>query len=245
MVFLSILEFIFRMNQIFSCLKLYFFILLVLISIAGLAQTRLSDIDTSRMKQKSIRNFLKSQTENGIVNFEDFKPSVNESSDTSRFDSNIHYFCVQQTPEVAWNAYLTSHPAKIWQGKVVSFGFIYSYVSRRVIFSEDSYPGLETGQIFFIEMRILCGLVKFPVCFMVTKIDENKQAITFSYVSSGPSKGSQTIRLTDDVKGGTEIRHSSIHQTENVLRDKTLYPIYHKKAIKEVHRNIRKLLEIQ
>jgi len=79
----------------------------------------------------------------------------------------------------------------------------------------------------------------------VTKIDESKHAITFSYVSSGPSKGSQTIRLIDDGKGGTEIIHSSIHQTENVLRDKTLYPIYHKKAIKEVHRNIRKLLETQ
>jgi hypothetical protein len=78
---------------------------------------------------------------------------------------------------------------------------------------------------------------------MVTQIDERHHAITFSYVSSGSSKGAQTIRLTDDGKGGTNIIHSSIHQTENVLRDKTLYPIYHRKAIKEVHRNIKNILE--
>jgi len=216
-----------------------------LASFPGEAQTHLSDINTSRIKQKSIRNFLKSQIEKGIVNFEDFKPSVDTQTDSSQFDSNIHHFCLLQTPEVGWNAYLTAHPARIWQGKVVSCGFIYSPVNKRVIFHDDSYPGLEPGQIFFIEMRVLCGIVKFPVCFMVTKIDKNKQAITFSYVSSGPSKGSQTIRLIDDGNGGTEILHLSIHQTENWLRDKTLYPIYHKKAIKEVHRNIRKLLATQ
>jgi hypothetical protein len=105
------------------------------------------------------------------------------------------------------------------------------------------YPGLETGQIFFIEMRVLCGLVKFPVCFMVTQIDESLHAITFSYVSSGSSKGAQTISLVGNGKGGTKIIHSSIHQTENILRDKTLYPIYHRKAIKEVHRNIKNILK--
>jgi hypothetical protein len=177
-----------------------------------------------------------------MINFEDFQPSVTTQTDTSYFDFNVHRFSLPQPLSVAWNAYLTAHPAQIWQGKVVSCGLIFSPVTKRAIFPEDSYPGLETGQIFFIEMRILCGLVKFPVCFMVTKIDKNKQTITFSYVSSGPSKGSQTIRLIDNGKGGTGIIHSSIHQTENVLRDKTLYPIYHKKAIKEVHRNIRKLL---
>lgn len=233
------------MCRIFSRLSSCFFVLLVLGSATGQAQTRLSDLDTGRIKQKSIRNFLTSQEESGIAHFEDFRPSVTTQTDTSQFDYNIHQFQLKHAPELAWNAYLTAHPAQIWQGKVVSCGLIYSPVNKRAIFPNDKYPGLETGQIFFIEMRVLCGLVKFPVCFMVTNIDESKQSITFSYVLSGSSKGSQTIRLIDNGKGGTEILHSSIHQTENAFRDKTLYPIYHKKAIKEVHRNIRKLLETQ
>ncbi|MDP3180228.1 MAG: hypothetical protein Q8M67_00240, partial [Bacteroidota bacterium] len=217
--------------------------LFILITGASQAQTRLIDLDTNRINQKSIRNFLKDQTRKEIIHFEDFQPSVTTQTDNSQFDSNSHHFSLQQTPAVAWNAYMTSHPANVWQGKVVSCGFIYSPVSKLAIFPDEHYPGLETGQIFFIEMRIIYGLVKFPVCFMVTKIDQNKQAITFSYVSSGSSKGAQTIRLIDNGKGGTEILHSSIHQTENALRDKTLYPIYHKKAIREVHRNKKKLLE--
>ena len=231
------------MNHGLLSFKKYLLIIFILTTYTTQAQTRISEIDVSLIKQKSIRNFLKSQMDSGIVNLEDFKPSVDAQTNLSQFDSNIHHFHLQQNPQAAWNAHLTAHPAQIWQGKIVSCGFIYSPVSKRVIFPDDKYPGLELGQIFFIEMRVLWGLVKFPVCFIVTKIDESKHAITFSYVSSGQSKGSQTIRLNDNGKGGTQIIHSSIHQTENALRDKTLYPIYHQKAIKEVHKNIKNRLE--
>jgi len=233
------------MNQVLPSFRSYILIIFILTAFTTQAQTRLNGIDTSRIKQKSVRNFLRSQIESGIVTFEDFKPSVDAQTDTSKFDSNIHHFQLQQTPAAVWNAYLTAHPTKVWQGKIVSCGLIYSPISKRVIFPDDKYPRLETGQIFFIEMRALCRLVKFPVCFMVTQIDEKYHAITFSYVSSGSSKGAQTIRLTDDGKEGTKIIHSSIHQTKNILRDKTLYPIYHRKAIKEVHRNIKKILELK
>lgn len=233
------------MNQACTCFQKYILITLILVTSAVQAQTRLSGIDNSRVKQKSIRNFLKGQMETGIVYFEDFRPSVTAQTDTNQFDFNVHRFHLPQAVPIAWNTYKTSHPAQIWQGKVVSCGFVYSPVSERLIFADDKYPGLEPGQIFFIEMRVLFGLVKFPVCFMVTKIDESQHSITFSYVSSGSSKGAQTIRLVDDGKGETEIIHSSIHQTENTLRDKTLYPIYHRKAIQEVHHNIRNTIEMK
>lgn len=230
------------MNRVLSLFQRSILIIFSLVTSVGYAQTPLSNTDNSRIKQKSIRIFLKSQIEKGIVNFEDFRPSIDAQTDTNKFDSNIYRFQLQQTPAAAWKVYIKAHPAKIWQGRIVSCGFIYSPVNKRIIFADDKYPGLENGQIFFIEMRVLCGLVKFPVCFMVTKIDESQHSITFSYVSSGSSKGAQTIRLTDSGKGETEILHSSIHQTENVLRDQTLYPIYHRKAIKEVHQNISKIL---
>lgn len=221
----------------------------LLISLAGQTQTRLEDIDKSRIRQKSIRNFLTAQVEIGIVNVEDFKPSVDEQTDSSLFDSNVHYFRLQhgqastrQAHSYAWKTYLSVHPSQVWQGKVVSCGFVYSPQSKQAIFPDDPYPGLETGQVFFIEMRVFFGLVRFPVCFLVTQIDESQQAITFTYIASGLSKGAQKIQLTDNGNGETQIRHSSIHQTQNAIRDKTLYPIYHKKAISEVHRNIRKLI---
>lgn len=230
------------MSRIFVRFQNYFLIIFILITFAGHAQTRLSDIDASRITQKSIRQFLRTQIEKGIVNFEDLNPSVTEQTDTSQFDFNIYRFRLEQPMSESWNAYLKIHPAQIWQGRITSYGFIYSPVKKQVIYSDDKYPGLEIGQIFFVEMRIFCGLIRFPVCFMVTQIDEIKHAITFSYISSGSSKGSQTIRLIDNGKEKIDILHSSFHKTENGLRDKTLFPVYHKKAIKEVHRNIANML---
>jgi hypothetical protein len=231
------------MNQVLSCFHKYFLIILFPIAIAGQAQTRLSDIDTSRIAQKTIRKFLKDQVKLGIDYFEDFDPSVDETTDASRFDFNCHHFHLRQTPAKAWHTFLTAQPTQIWQGRIVACGFIYSPVSQRGIYPGDNYPGLEAGQIFFIEMRIFFGLVKFPVCFVVTKVDQAQRTITFSYVSSGASKGAQTIRLMDDGKGETEIIHSILHQTGNVIRDRILYPIYHRKAIDEVHRNIQRQLD--
>ena len=89
-------------------------------------------------------------------------------------------------------------------------------------------------------MKVLLGLIKFPVCFIITRVDNQSHEIEFSYIEQGVSKGRQTIKLIDEGALGTKIIHSSIHLTENAFRDKTMYPIYHKKAISEVHRNIEK-----
>ncbi|MBL7966333.1 MAG: hypothetical protein JNK09_04990 [Prolixibacteraceae bacterium] len=222
---------------------LFFFIVGLFISFLSTeAQTRLGKTDFSRIRQKSIRNFLKDQMELGIVNFEDFQPSVTAQTVTKDYDSNVHQFQLERPLDSGWKAYLTAHPATVWQGKVVSCGMVYSQAEKKLIFPDDQYSGLEVGQIFFIEMRIFFRMIHFPVCFMVTNIDENLRQITFSYISTGSSKGAQTIQLIDSGKGFSQIIHSSIHQTENKLRDRTLYPIYHKKAIAEVHQNIQEYM---
>jgi len=231
------------MNQVLFCFRKYFSIVLFPITMAGPAQTPLNDIDTSRIAQKSIRKFLQDQEKLGMVYFEDFRPSVDETTDSGRFNFNCHHFHLRQAPATAWEAFLTAQPTQIWQGHIVSCGLIYSPGSQRVIFPGEDYPGLEPGQVFFLEMRILFGLVRFPVCFVVTEVDPVQRTITFSYISSGQSKGAQTIRLIGDGQGGTEIRHSTIHRTGNVIRDRILYPIYHRKAIGEVHWNIKKELD--
>jgi hypothetical protein len=230
-----------NMNQSQSMLRIFQLVIFVLIFIASQAQTHLTDINLKRIKQKGIRTYLKNQMEIGMMNFEDFRPSVNEQTDSSQFNSYKSHFYLKQTPATAWKAYLTIHPAKIWQGKVISYGFIYSPNQKSVIFNDDSYPGLEIGQVFFIEMRLLFGIVRVPICMVVTEINTVKHEISFSYIDSGPSKGSQNIRLENN-NNGTNIIHSSIHKTSHVLRDKIFYPIYHRKAVGEVHRNIRKLM---
>lgn len=231
------------MNQNLPRSQIFFIIVFVLISFTCQSQTRLSDIDTTRIKQKSIRILLKNQIGKGLVNFEDFRPSVDEKTDSSQFEYYESHYFLPQTQATAWNAYLTIHPAKVWQSKVISYGFIYSPVQKSVIFSDDTYPGLEPGQLFFLEFRLISGLVRFPICLLVTQIDRIKHEISFSYIESGPSKGSQTIRLENAGSNETKIIHSSIHKPKTFIRDRIFYPIYHRKAVNEIHRNIRKLID--
>jgi len=213
-----------------------------LFSVVGFAQLKLSDVDTGKIQQKSIVNFLESQKEKGIECFDQFQPSISASTNIAEFDSNCHRFRLKVSTDEAWNYYLNSHPSKVWNGRVVSCGFIFEKNQQKVVFDSDPYSGLQTGQLYFIEMRVFFQLVKFPVCMMITEVDAENRKITFSYVESSDSKGDQTIQLVDDGEGGTLILHSSHHLTSNPLRDKTLYPIYHKKAISEVHRNIKGII---
>jgi hypothetical protein len=232
------------MGRLLPYIKQYILFFAILMSLSGHTQTKLSDIDTSRIKQKCIRTFLRSQMDSGIVYFEDFRPSVTEQTDSSKFNSYVSHFHLKESLSIACSGYQTTHPAQIWHGKVISYGFIYSPKSKHIIFAEDSYQGIETGQLFFLEMNILCGIIRFPICFEVTKVDSVKHEYSFSYVDSGPSKGSQTIRLEQNSNTETNIIHRSIHQTRHYIRDRTFYPIYHRKAISELHRNIKRNLAI-
>ncbi len=222
-------------------LRTIFFFLLVC-SFNGFGQARLSNVDFNRIPQKPIVEFIKQQQSNGVAYFRDFKPSVTDSTDIKVYDTNCHIFKLKVQTEVAWDYYLKSHPSEVWNGKVVSCGLIYSPVSEKIIYTNDKYEGLAVGQLFVVQLKVFGGIAKFPVTFIVTKIDDKEKSITFSYIKSGESSGDQTIQLVADGKGGTRIIHSSHHLTSNPLRDKTLYPIYHKKAIAEVHRNIRKMI---
>lgn len=225
-----------------SVFRIIFLVFFVFCFCKGFTQTKLNELDIKRIKQKSIQKFVSNLEEKGILYFEDLHPSVDSRTDSSKFDSNCHYFRNEHPIDEVWNTYLTAHPARIWNGRIVSLGFIYSPVEKRAIFHEDHYPGLEVGQIFFIQMRVFFGLVSFPVSFVVTEINRQEHFVTFSYLAEGSSKGSQKIQLFAESANQTKIKHSSIHQTDNVLRDKTLYPIYHRKAIRDVHFNVKKLI---
>lgn len=220
----------------------FFTALFLLLSILGYSQKRFSEIDFTRISQQTILSFISAQEKMGFTQFDQLLPSVSDTTNICTYDSNCHHFKLKALPEEAWRYYLASHPSRVWNGKVVSCGLIYSPDSDAIIYANDPYDSLCVGQLFFIEMRVFGGLAKFPVCMMVTKIDNLNRTITFSYINSGESKGSQTIQLTENGRGGTKIIHSSYHLTSNPLRDKTLYPIYHKKAISEVHRNVKRIL---
>ncbi len=202
------------------------------------SESLIRQVDSSRIKQKSVLKLIEKLNEK-ITDFSQFTPSVDEKTVTRDFDSNTHIFHNSNQIQDVWEDYLKQHPSKIWNGNTVSMGFIYS-PDQKIIYPDDKYYGIKEGQIYFIEMKVFFGIVKFPVSFMITRVDNQMHEIEFSYIEQGVSKGRQIIKLTEEGKKGTRIIHSSIHLTKNAFRDKTMYPIYHKKAISEVHRNIER-----
>lgn len=220
-------------------MRLVAVILFVFLSVGLLGQVPLRSAKQLPNISKSIVEFIEWQQKNGIEYFDQLVPSITEATSLAEYDSNCHRFYLKISPEKAWEYYTQSYPFDVWKGKVVNLGLVFDKANQKIISNGDAYKKAEIGQIYFIEMSVFFQKVKFPVCMVITQVDEALKKISFSYVKSGESMGEQTIQLFDDGKGGTKILHSSHHLTTNPLRDKTLYPIYHKKAISEVHKNVK------
>ena len=83
------------------------------------------------------------------------------------------------------------------------------------------------------------GLYNLAVGLEIIDIDPVNRSITFSYLKGGKSRGEQTIYFITSRKGFTEIIHQTAFKSNSYLRDRYLYPYFHRKAINEFHRNMR------
>jgi hypothetical protein len=106
--------------------------------------------------------------------------------------------------------------------------------------NEHDFTRIDTGQVFYINLRILGGLYNLAVGLEIINIDPVNKSITYSYVKGGKSRGEQTIHFIPTIKGYTEIIHQTAFKSDSYLRDRYLYPYFHKIAINEFHRNMKK-----
>jgi hypothetical protein len=86
------------------------------------------------------------------------------------------------------------------------------------------------------------GLINIPVAFEIIDIDRKKQILEFSYIDNNKSLGKQTIQFFDNGDGRTMIVHRSYFRSKSWLRNELLYPGFHKKFIKEFHKNMKHLI---
>ncbi|MCF6185021.1 MAG: hypothetical protein L3J56_10465, partial [Bacteroidales bacterium] len=80
--------------------------------------------------------------------------------------------------------------------------------------------------------------------YEVTKIDDKKKMIQFCYINNGISQGSQRIFLYKTKEGFTKILHKTYYKSRSKLRDRRLYPIFHKRVVEELHHNLIKSLSL-
>jgi hypothetical protein len=104
--------------------------------------------------------------------------------------------------------------------------------------SDHEYAELDTGQVFFVNLKLLRGIYNLAVGLEIITIDSQNKTIQFSYVKGGKSEGVQTIRFFETEEGSTKILHISEFRSNSHFRDKRLYPRFHKKFIYEFHENM-------
>jgi hypothetical protein len=141
-----------------------------------------------------------------------------------------------------WRGYVSTNPSKSWEGGRVSFGLLLQKTPNHIYYRHDAIKGADTGQVYFLNLKLMMGLVKVPVAFEIITIDEKEKVIEFSYMDDNKSKGVQRIKYTDDANGKIKILHTSYFKSNSRFRDKFMYPFFHKRIINSFHRNMKRLL---
>ena len=164
-------------------------------------------------------------------------------SDCSRTDYNEvkQYYHIDEPLDEVWAAYLNTDTKFAFTNGIMSFGVMYN-PEDSVLYNSASteIPAICEDQIFILELTYL-GFYRIPAAFKVSSIDPDNKRIEFIYLKENKSNGYQQMIFTDaaDSAGrpGTDIEHISYFRSDDGLRDRLLYPPFHKRTIDDFHIN--------
>jgi hypothetical protein len=201
------------------------------------AQICLHDVDFERVGQEKVIEFIEHQQENGIETFEEIKPSLPPEANLKGFFSRENEYQIKRHLEDVWQYYLTTNPGKLWCGKRVTFGFLFSKKDAKILYANDACSHIDTGMVVYINLRLMRGLKNLATAFEFTSIDEESKTIEFSYLKGNVAMGKQILRFYETPKGYTRILHTSFYKNNNAVRNYFFYPFFHTRTTHEFHRN--------
>lgn len=205
-------------------------------------QCTLDDIKLEQIEQKTIRKYAERQIKEGKHQFYDIQPSWNRGDDLSRYNKNEMTFSLNASLKHVWQSYLSIDPSKLWNNRSMSKGLMLQKSPVKIFYNKDSSAYIDTGQVYFLNLKLLSGIYNIAVAFEIITIDNLEKVIEFSYVKGNHSLGVQQIKFVAVDDNSTKIIHTSYFKSNSHFRDKWLYPFFHKKITKDFHENIRRLL---
>jgi hypothetical protein len=217
-----------------------FFLSLLMLCGKNYSQKSMDDIDLHQIHQKKIRNFIHKQISNNTHQFNDIRPTTKDSAAFSSFRKKEQSFLIKENIAKVWQAYSTVSPPQAWTGKHISFGVLISKNTNDILYGYNSFPNLDTGEVVFLNLRLLKGTYNLAVAFEITSVDDSRKIIEFSYINGDKTQGIQTIHFVRTLEGYTRIIHSTLYKSSSAFRDRTLYPFFHKKVVREFHKNIKR-----
>jgi hypothetical protein len=198
------------------------------------------EIEWNRFSLKKIRNYLLKYGISSAKDFSRLKPVCFNESFAHTYRTHTQKFLIKKDIRSVWNIYASIHPKDAWSGSMISFGLQFSRSTQSISYLDDPYNGMEKGQILFLNLKLLWGLLNIAVAHEVAEIDAENRVIKLCYLTGGGSEGSQWISLKETAEGFTEVLHFTRYKSKSRFRDSVLYPPMHTKAIMEFHGNIAK-----
>jgi hypothetical protein len=206
------------------------------------SQASVNDIDFDLIRHRQIINYINQQKEDRVNKLSDFIASCSSTSDFSSYEKQEKEYLIKESLPIVWASYTQANPAKSWDGKLVSFGLLISKKTNDIFYPGDDIPGIDTGQVIFLDLEFLGGKYHLAMAFEIINKDPENGIVEFSYLEGNKTVGIQRLEFTPTEKGYTKIVHSSFFKSPSKLRDKILYPYFHKRLINEFHKNFRRRL---
>jgi hypothetical protein len=222
--------------------RILYFLYFVLFNSQVFGQICLNDIELNRISQYKVQEYIHYQQNHGIQAFSDIKPSLEADSDIKGYFIRENEYQIKNDIEEVWNLYLNTDATKLWNGKKISFGFLFSKKEDRIVYCDESNSKIDTGTIVYLNLRLMSGLKNLATAFEFINIDSENKVIEFSYLTGNLSEGKQRVQFLKTQKGYTRILHTSYYKSNNVFKNYIFYPYFHTRTTNEFHRNLRKLM---
>jgi hypothetical protein len=202
-------------------------------------------INLDLIPKKKVRSYIVEREISSMENYNSIHASWKEGLDISTYKMQEKVFYLQEKLESVWDCYNSASPVKSWNGHFVRFCLLISKQTNSVKYQDNTdFSEIDTGQVYFLDLKLLAGLFNVPVAFEIIKVDTTSKIIEFSYIDGNKSQGKQTIQFFDNGDGRTRIIHRSYFKSDSAFRDDVFYPFFHTKIIKEFHRNMRKMAQV-
>jgi len=208
-----------------------------------IAPIAIAALDFDRIPHESVKAYLQRQAQNGVNTLQDLRTTCYQPAQAHLYGHHAKSYQVERPLEAVWQAYRQMNALLDWNGQMVSLGMIYNKRTDTILYPDEEEADLEEGQIAFINMRLICGLLSRATAHEVTAIDEEQKVLTFCYIEAGKSmaQGSQRIDFASTGEGHTIVTHQSFYKSDSALLNR-IYPFFHEQVIDDFHHNIQQKL---
>jgi hypothetical protein len=199
--------------------------------------------DFTRIPHKKIRALLQKQIKSGVRTFDDISTACYSVNDTSNYRIFNKSLLIKQSPDIVWQYLTKQSPSDEFNGRIVSFGLLYSKHYQGITYQNEPIQGVEVGQVLFFNLRMLRGIKNLAVALEITSLDAQNHTVEYCYTANGNTEGTQHFIVQPAENGQTLLTQVTRYKCKSKFRNRRLYSFFHEKIVNEFFAAIKQKSE--